>query len=99
MNQVINMIIDITNPVAKPIFKPSFEGNSLDIVFRSTSRYQSVGTRKIHILQEMKNICEISSSSIILIPNITDMEGTKPTSSKLRRDLFFYSISNPEHTM
>jgi hypothetical protein len=47
----------------------------------------------------MKNICEISSSSIILIPNITDMEGTKPTNSKLRRDLFFDSISNPEHTM
>ena len=72
---------DINIPVIKAILIPFFEGIFLDIGFFSTLRYQIVGTKKIHILHVAKKICEINSSSMILIPKITDIDGTKPTNN------------------
>lgn len=93
INHVISIIIDITIPVKRAIWIPSLEGIFFDIVFLSTRKYQRVGTKKIHNLHEKKNIWEVSSSSIILIPKITEIEGIKPTRSIAIIDCFFDSIT------
>ena len=74
-NHVTNIITDINIPVIKAILIPFFEGILIDIGFFSTLRYQIVGTKKIHILHAAKNICENNSSSMILMPKITDIDG------------------------
>jgi hypothetical protein len=60
---------------------PSLEGKIIEIGFLSIFMYQIVGITNIIILHTMKKTCEIISSSNILIPNITDIEGIKPTNS------------------
>ena len=60
---------------------PSLEGKIIEIGFLSIFMYQIVGITNIIILHKMKKTCEDSSSSNILIPKITDMEGIKPTNS------------------
>jgi len=79
--QVTDIIKDIAIPVIIPNFIPSFDGKIKEIGFLSIFMYQIVGITNIIILHIIKKTCEDISSSNILMPNITDMEGIKPTNN------------------
>ena len=73
------IIIDIPTPVMVPIFNPSIVGNDLEKILLSIFRYQIVGIINIQNLHNMNKIWEWISFSKILIPNITEIEGTNAT--------------------
>ena len=94
-NQVTNIIKDMIIPVISPKKIPSLVGKFFEIDFFSTFKYHTVGTKKIQILQETKNICDKNSLSIIPMPKITDADGIKATNNMAMRGLSCNCIIYP----